>query len=133
MKQVWQANDGSIHEGKGQAVEREALLREIRSAKRLVLPKKMDTCEFANGNIGPIQLTEEQYDVFRAAYLALIDEHCSSKVKELAHADPIGIVGRYLCDGDSPLYGLYSTMCCIDSKLRLWGQPYLRNKADGLL
>ena len=130
MKQVWQANDGSIHETASQADERDTLLQEINDLVAPLYPPDLDRLSFINGHLGPIQLTAEQHDTFIEGYLGLVKRCCSDELYRKAVRHPDGFVGRYLCDGDSPLYQLWAIASCIDDKHRLWGQTYFKLQAE---
>ncbi len=122
MKQVYQVEDGSIHETRASAKEREKLLKSI-SKVRLLLPCPDDSnCSFANGN-GYYQLTAQEINTFRSELRSLI-EVLHPDLVEVYDQNSKGVIGRYLCDSDSPLRSLQYVLSCISDNNRLWGQPY---------
>lgn len=83
-------------------------------------------CDFANGG-GYIQQTPTAC----AKWLTLVTEAAnkfeSSEVARMWNENPRGFVGRYLDDGDSPLYRSWVRVQRIDGASREWGQIYYAN------
>lgn len=104
----------------------------VQDTVALVLPKELDTTEYANGS-GYIQLSIATHAKFLLRYRDMVE----ATVPNLLHhfdSNPSGFIGRYLDDMHSPAYILWGRMACIDGKLRMWGQPYfVRNPPDKLV
>ena len=125
MKQVYQAHDGSIHNSKSSCADREELLDRVDEVRKM-LPNPEDVdCKFANGG-GYYQLTDEEICNYRIALRTLLKEVHPDLI-EIYDKCPVGIIGRYLCDSDSPIRILQATLCQIDEGNRLWGQQYYAN------
>jgi hypothetical protein len=120
--QHFKANDGTLFEDEAECAKYDEVLGARDKAVALILPKQFDTTDFANGT-GYIQLTEDTKDDFIDAYLGLV-KRLHPSLHQKAVTNPVGIIGRYLCDSDSPLYRLWTLACQIDKQNRLWGQPY---------
>ena len=122
MKVVFQTEDGKVFETEKKAEYHEELLKQIKVLSESILPKKFDTCEFANGD-GHIQLTVAQVKKFDEEFKKLLSKHDPDCLK---YDD--GMMGRMLNDSDSSLYHLW----CLAQKInrgsnRLYGQPYYAN------
>lgn len=75
-----------------------------------------------------VQLTREQYDRFKRAFDEVIIVYHRDLIKH--NPEQVirgGILGRFLNDGDSPVYGLWVILQSIDDKLRWYNQPYYAN------
>jgi len=119
MKQVFQTEDGSVHQTAEAASKRERLLESVSNARKL-LP--LGDNEYSNGS-GYYQLTQQEVGTFKTQLRELIKINHPDLIK-IYDKCPEGIIGRYLCDSDSPIYSLYCTLICIDSSNKMWGQPY---------
>lgn len=120
--QHFKAKDGTLFKNQDECSEYEDVLTARDKAIRLVLPKEHDTTDFANGE-GYIQLTDDTKEEFIDAYLGLV-KRLHPSLHQKAVTNPVGIIGRYLDDSNSPLYRLWTLACQIDRQNRLWGQPY---------
>lgn len=127
---MYKANDGRMFGNKKECEKHDKKLEECDKLVQMILPKAVDTCDFANGG-GYIQLTLETKNKFMAGYVGLIRKYHPKIYKELDVAlYPTGMVGRYLCDADSPFYRLWTLAGQIDFQDRLWGQSYFVTKAS---
>jgi len=110
--------DGKLFKTKAEALDHENLAGRINELRESILPKEFDTCAFSNGS-GYIQLTNIQVAWFKNELNNLL-----KKTHKGVADKGSGYVGRFLCDSNSPLYGLWELTQRIDANNRLWGQPY---------
>ena len=90
--------------------------------KHIGMPKNSPGCSWENGG-GYYQLSETQVAIFISAFQSLVLKyHPDIDMRHLEN--PKGILGRILCDYDSPLSRVYNALSQIDYNNRLWGQPY---------
>ena len=118
----FKAHDGKLFDDVEECLWYEEMIGAVKEAIRLILPEEHDTVAFSNGH-GYIQLTAATKTVFITMYLGAVERFLPDLLP-LAKGNPTGIVGRYLCDGDSPIYKLFLLADRIDSQNRLWGQSY---------
>lgn len=121
---MFETEDGRKFDSESKAKRHERYSKAIKEVRSILLPGnfKDKGCDFANGG-GYFQLTKTQVDAFFVGFRNLI-ETFEPGLLEVYDKNPKGWIGRYLCDGDSPAYALYSLAIQIDSSNRLWGQPY---------
>jgi hypothetical protein len=126
MKTVsrFETADGKLFRDEKKAAVHEAEVKEVNRLKWSILPKKLDTCEFANGG-GYIQLTPAQVAEFMDGFENVIKTFYPSLL-EVYKRCPTGIIGRYLSDNEYPCYTLWLLACQI-SHNRLYGQAYYAN------
>lgn len=120
--QRFETKDGELFESESAAREHEQALGYVGEAEALILPKKLDTTDFANGG-GYIQITPKTKDAFFKAYRQAV-QYCHPSEITRFDQNPTGFIGRVLSDSDSPIYRLYTLAAQIDGAGRLWGQPY---------
>jgi hypothetical protein len=94
----------------------------VQETIRLVLPKGVDTSDFANGS-GYIQLTAGTHAKFMLRYREVIKQTAPEWLGRF-DANPVGWIGRWLDDTGNPAYSLWGRAVCIDSNFRMWGQLY---------
>lgn len=98
-----------------------------------LLPKlpKDKSCKFGNGE-GYLEVGKENYDKVKQKLLEFINDNTEISEDIVERAKNISIhssiLGRYLCDGSSPLYKrmymVWLRLMCIDDEYHEWGQPY---------
>lgn len=126
IKETYTTEDGRTFKTLEEAKRHEKIMGRIEKAERLLLPKRHDNTDFGNGG-GYIQLTSEKLTAFRNEYLALIEELHPSLLARAKKKSIDGVLGRTLCDSNSPLYPLWCLYERVDSDSRLWGQLYFKN------
>jgi hypothetical protein len=124
-KTFFVAKDGRQFETEAPCRDYDKLLAKIEELKESVRPKEHNTIDFMNGH-GYIQLSSERAETFERAFKDLVGQ-VSPSWKSMVEENPRGFIGRYLDDSDSPLYGLWSLLTQIDTKWRVWGQPFFAN------
>jgi len=96
---------------------------------------KEDGCRFANGG-WCYQRTKEDFLEFQVTLVLAIKMYepwIAGQYKEdgglrTVHIGAGYLIGRYLCDGNSPIYSYYCTLSNICPKcFRQWGQQYYAN------
>ena len=99
------------------------------------LPKKDKGSEFANGH-WCYQRTDVEYLRLQDALIKAVKDYEPYIAKhyedegglQRKHLGSGYIIGRFLCDNDSELYGWYGLLSNICSRcFREWGQPYYAN------
>lgn len=121
--------DGKTFEKREDAEKYELFLLEINKLLRLInADSKHDTIDFKNGK-GFFQLTSEEVKCFIDGFGLLIKKY-HQDLFGVYNKNPKGIIGRYLCDMESPLYRAWQYLACIDSDNRRWGQPYFALHPD---
>lgn len=117
----YQARDGREFNNKIDCKNHEDLLLEIDKVNS-ILRAAPDTCDFANGS-GYIQHSISQI----VQYKDKLDELLKRTIKGFNFTDKthISYVLRVTGDCNSPLYGCYQRLYCVDWITgREWGQPY---------
>lgn len=131
MKEItmYEANDGSKHSTKEQAIKRDDLLLKISEIEDLLPDKPKDKgCMFSNGK-GYLPVDEKKFNLAKDKLMLLATEITGKDFQGNLH----GIIGRYLDDSGSPAYSLLYRMQCVDNKFRMWGQPYFAlNPMEGI-
>ncbi len=118
---AWKTSDGKIFNDKTAANLYEAKRVEADRLSELLLPDKYDTCDFANGS-GYLQLSEDLINEFDRDFMKAINlYHREWKFEKYI---PTEVIGRYLCDSQSPFDRPNRIRSRVDSKFRLWGQEY---------
>lgn len=130
MKKItmYEANDGSKHKTEESAIERDNLLSELKIIEDLLPTKPKDEgCRFANGK-GFISVDTEKFEEAKKLLIQYAERFTGQNFHNNLH----GIIGRYLDDSGSPACTLLYRMQCVDSKYRMWGQPYFAyNPTEG--
>ena len=120
----YETSDGKIFADKVQAIKHDALLDTVGYAMDILPKVDLGSDEY-------FQLNHTQYDHFKQ----LFDNIIHSYHPDLEERNPAqhvrgGILGRILCDSDSPASKLHWILESIDDKLRWYNQPYYANNPD---
>lgn len=98
-------------------------------------PPKDKSCEFANGG-WCYKRTDVEYLLLQDALIKAVNDYEPYIAKQYEkvgglqrkHLGSGYMIGRYLNDGDSELYGWYCALSNVCQKcFREWGQPYYAN------
>lgn len=128
--EVYRTLDGRMFEKEEEALKHETLVRQIAFLKSTIYPRfdLNHDADFSNGD-GYVQLTEAEVNKLTDFFIKAVAEH-HPDIADMAKDNPKGFVGRYLDDGGSELYEVWTILKCIDNDNRLWGQPYYAAHPD---
>jgi len=126
MKTVtkFQSEDGKLHDTEQQALSADYFVEMAEKIEQLLPQHKDDNLSFANGH-GYLECDPSQIELAKKSLILIASQEFKVDFKS---AD--GIIGRYLCDRNSPLYSAYMKLKCIDNLNRMWGQPYFANNPN---
>jgi hypothetical protein len=127
MEQVikYKAKDGVEFDTDYDATNYENLLDRLERVRSVINEQ-----ENSNSDIG-VENTQEAIDEFNETFRHILVD-AAPELVEKWDANPRGIIGRYLSDGDSAIYNAldrayYRCVLCVGNNNKSYGQPYYAN------
>ena len=122
MQQItkYQTKDGEVFDDEASALKHENKLLVVEHLYKLLNPIP-DGCAFLNGD-GFVQQDEKRIREYKRMILIMAGEKTLAENPD--EVEPMGYIGRMLCDTDGMLWEAWQRLMCIDSQFREWGQPY---------
>lgn len=125
MKTVFQANDGSVYSNTREAEKRDRYLKDVDAVVKPFLKVEISAGQFIQRSKIEVRWLEEEglrlLEKYNADYPEVI-----KRWKE----NPRGFVGRFLDDGNIPVYRIWGLLFSIDQNNRQWSQPYYAIEAN---
>lgn len=116
---VYQSTNGKVFDNQQDCKKEDLFVEDV---NRILAPFndcKIRSEQFVQRSAEQVQnLIDETYRLLCSRYGE------KSEIAELWKKNPRGFVGRYLDDGNSSAYSIYTVLLSIDSKNRQWEQPY---------
>lgn len=130
LVKMFQTKDGSLFKAKSGAERRERLLDIIDQFFKAYRPRKATSIDFANG-YGFVQYKYSTLNRLSEDAAKLFKRYSPKAFDEVKHDVRSKLLGRILCDNDSPLRDVWNFLQSIDFvKCQLWGQPYFATYAE---
>jgi len=125
MKKVFQADDGSVYSDIKEAARRDRYIKDVDAVVAPFLKVKIASGQF-------IQRSKIEIKYLEQEGLRLLEKYNPNDIEIIKRwiENPRGFVGRYLDDGDIPVYRIWGLLFSIDKKNRQWSQPYYAIEAN---
>jgi len=136
MKEVvkYESNDGNIFNYKEECINYEKTVSKAEEIMSILFARP-DNCDFSNGS-GYIQHAKKDADeaIKNLFNLAILSVNIPTETIDAVKTDVFRyrdtIIGRYLSDGNSPIWRYWQRFLCMTDDYKEYGQPYFTLNPD---